>query len=81
MPVEANAETQEVAEVSTEQALMKRYCVACHNDRLVTGGVSFEGVDLTNVAAHADVLEKAVKKLRAGAMPPSRRPRPDPRRL
>ena len=78
MPVGANAQTEKVAEVSTEQALMKRYCVVCHNDRLVTGGVSFEGVDLTNVAAHADVLEKAVKKLRAGAMPPSRRPRPDP---
>ncbi len=75
---QAPSAATEAAEVSAEQALMKRYCVACHNDRLVTGGVSFEGVDLTNVAAHADVLEKAVKKLRAGAMPPSRRPRPDP---
>ena len=67
-------------EVSAEQAQMmtKRYCVACHNDRLLTGGVSFEGVDLTNVGPHAEVLEKAVKKLRAGAMPPRRRPRPDP---
>ncbi len=75
---QAPSAATEAAEVSAEQALMKRYCVACHNDRLVTGGVSFEGVDLMNVAAHADVLEKAVKKLRAGAMPPSRRPRPDP---
>ena len=68
-----------VAEASTEQALLKRYCVTCHNDRLVTGGVSLESVNLANVGPHAEILEKAVKKLRAGAMPPRRRPRPDPK--
>jgi len=58
--------------------LLDRYCVACHNDRLETGGLSLEAMDLTNVAADAAVWEKVVAKLRAGAMPPQPRPRPEP---
>ncbi len=57
--------------------LLDRYCVACHNDRLETGGLSLEAIDLTNVAGEAAVWEKVVSKLRAGAMPPQPRPRPD----
>ena len=59
------------------QELLDRYCIACHDDRLRTGGLSLEGVDLTDVAAEAAVWEKVVAKLRAGAMPPQPRPRPD----
>ena len=57
--------------------LLDRYCVACHDDRLRTGGLSLEGIDLADVAAEAAVWEKVVAKLRAGAMPPRPRPRPD----
>ena len=57
--------------------LLDRYCIACHDDRLRTGGLSLEGIDLTDVAAEAAVWEKVVAKLRAGAMPPQPRPRPD----
>lgn len=66
------------AQAQTERPLLQRYCVTCHNDRLETGGLSLDGVDPTNAAAHADVLERVVKKLRAGQMPPPRRPRPEP---
>ena len=59
------------------QALVGRYCVTCHNDRLETGGFSFEGLDVADVAAHPEAWEKVVRKLRAGAMPPRPRPRPD----
>jgi len=61
---------------SSEAALIERYCVTCHNDRLQTGNLSLEAVDITDAAAHADVWEKVVRKLRAGAMPPQPRPRP-----
>ena len=54
------------------------YCVRCHNERLSTAGVSLELVDLDEAGAHAEVLEKAVRKLRAGAMPPQGNPRPEP---
>ena len=59
------------------QELVDRYCVTCHNDRLETGGFSFEPLDVAAVAAHPEAWEKVVRKLRAGAMPPRPRPRPD----
>ena len=59
------------------QALIDRYCATCHNDRLDTGGFSFEELDVADVAAHPEAWEKVVRKLRAGAMPPRPRPRPD----
>jgi len=62
---------------SADQAVVERYCVTCHNDRLETGGLSLQGLDVSDVAAHRGVWEKVVRKLRAGAMPPRPRPRPD----
>lgn len=63
---------------ATEQrALLDQYCVGCHSDRLNTGGLSLEGLDLGSVARNAETWEKVVKKLLAGAMPPQPRPRPD----
>ncbi len=59
------------------QALVDRYCATCHNERLETGGFSFERLDVADVAAHPEAWEKVVRKLRAGAMPPRPRPRPD----
>ena len=56
---------------------IRRYCLACHNDRTRTAGLSLQGVDVGRVAAHAPVLEKVFRKLRAGEMPPADRPRPD----
>ena len=61
----------------SQQALIERYCVTCHNDRLETGGFSIERLDVTDVATHPEAWEKVVRKLRAGAMPPRPRPRPD----
>ena len=62
---------------AAEQALLDRYCITCHNDRLETGGLTLEGVDVADVAAHPELWEKVVRKLRTGAMPPRPRPRPD----
>src|SRR6185369_16294349 len=51
-------------------ATINRYCVPCHSDRLKTGGLSLEGVDVTTPSAHADIWEKVIRKLRTGTMPP-----------
>ncbi len=59
------------------RTLLDRYCVTCHNERLKTGGLMLDNVDLGQVDAHAEILEKVVRKLRAGQMPPPGRPRPD----
>ncbi|MEO8259932.1 MAG: DUF1592 domain-containing protein [Acidobacteriota bacterium] len=58
------------------KAFVDSYCVTCHNQRLKTAGLLLDGMDVTDVAAHAPEWEKVVVKLRAGLMPPSgvRRP-------
>jgi mono/diheme cytochrome c family protein len=58
-------------------ATIKQYCVACHNDRAKTGGVSFEGITPDSIGQHADVFEKAVRKLRGRVMPPPGSRQPD----
>ena len=65
------------AAAATEQALVDQYCLRCHNDRTLRGGLSLEGLGLDAVADHVEVWERAVRKLRAGAMPPTGAPRPD----
>jgi len=57
--------------------VLDQYCVTCHNDRLETGGLTLEGINLGDIAGNAELWEKVVQKLRAGAMPPQPRPRPD----
>ena len=59
------------------RALLDQYCVTCHNQRLQTAELMLDRVDLAQVGAHAEVLERVVHKLRSGQMPPEGRPRPD----
>jgi len=60
-------------------ALVAKYCVTCHNDRLKTGGLSLQTLDVAAPAAHAALWEKVIRKLRSGEMPPAAvRSRPDP---
>ena len=65
-----------------EQSLVNRYCLTCHNDRALQGGLSLEAAPLADVAGHAEVWERVVRKLRAGAMPRQGRrvPMPTPTR-
>ncbi|MCY4028411.1 MAG: DUF1592 domain-containing protein [Acidobacteria bacterium] len=58
------------------QRTIGRYCVTCHNDRLLTAGLSLDGLDLAQVGPHAELWEKVVTKLRTRTMPPVGRPRP-----
>ena len=60
-----------------ERALIDKYCVTCHNQRLKTAGLVLDGADLADVAKDAPTWEKVVRKLRAGSMPPVGLPRPD----
>ncbi len=75
MPVAAAAQPNPPA--PSVRTLIDQYCVTCHSERLQTGGLSLETVDVVDVASHAEVWEKVVKKLRAASMPPQPRPRPD----
>jgi len=59
------------------QAVLDQYCITCHNQRLRTGGLTLDSLDVTRPSANAQVWEKVIAKLRAGSMPPPGRPRPD----
>jgi hypothetical protein len=59
------------------KAVADRYCVSCHNDRLKTGGLSLQQVDFSDIPAHAEPLEKALRKIMVGAMPPLGAPKPE----
>jgi mono/diheme cytochrome c family protein len=60
-----------------DRSVVDKYCVTCHNQRLKTGGLALDSSELSNVAAHADVWEKVIRKVEAGMMPPAGVPRPD----
>jgi cytochrome c5 len=68
---------QQESPAATQQAVIDRYCVVCHSTKLHTGGLVLQNADLNNVPANAETWEKAIRKLRAGAMPPQGMPRPD----
>ncbi|MGE0447836.1 MAG: DUF1592 domain-containing protein, partial [Vicinamibacterales bacterium] len=66
--------------LAPQQALVKQYCVTCHTERnkANAGGFALDTVAFDDLAASAESLERVVRKLRAGLMPPPGRPRPDP---
>ena len=64
-------------DASTWRGVLDRYCVTCHNERLLTGNLALDDIDMEHVGADAEVWEKVLRKLRTQAMPPPRRPRPD----
>src|SRR5271168_5233082 len=65
------------APTTSERALVDKYCVSCHSDKLKTGGLSLESADMANIPAGAETWEKVIHKLSLGAMPPQGMPRPD----
>jgi cytochrome c5 len=66
-----------VTSAASERALLDKYCVTCHNQRLQTAGLLLDKLDPASMHDHAEVWEKVVRKLRAGMMPPAGMPRPD----
>ncbi len=64
-------------ESTAHRQLLTRYCVTCHSNRLKTAELSLEALDVSTPGNHPEVWEKVVRKLKAGAMPPTGRPRPD----
>ncbi len=80
------------SDVADHRALLDRYCVTCHNARMVGGtgdpasplvgqlrsvGLALDTLDLADIGAHAADWERVVRKMRGGVMPPAGRPRPD----
>ena len=82
LPVEARGAQQTVtdgpsAQADAQQAVLKKYCVTCHNQRRAVAGLTLDAAHLERPAAQADVWEKVIRKLRTRSMPPPGSPRPD----
>jgi len=58
------------------KALIDRYCVTCHNQKLKTAKLDLSALDLAHPDKDALTWERAIRKLRGGMMPPPGAPRP-----
>jgi mono/diheme cytochrome c family protein len=56
-------------------AFVQTHCVACHNDRAMSGGLSLSAATFDSLDNTA-IWEKVLHKIRTGQMPPAPRPRP-----
>src|SRR5438876_5546419 len=65
------------AKPAASRGLIDQYCLGCHNQKLKTAGVALDAVDLSKVDGHADVLERVLRKVRTGEMPPVGLPHPE----
>ena len=66
-------------DAASAEALVQRYCLACHTAAREARGlvpVAFDGLDAADLGADAAVWEQIVRKLRLGMMPPAGRRRP-----
>src|SRR5688572_17212807 len=68
---------QDISSPADASGIVKRYCVGCHNQRTKSANLTLEDVDFNDVGAHADRLEKVVRKMNARSMPPEGARRPD----
>jgi hypothetical protein len=54
-----------------------KYCIGCHNKRLHVAELVLEDRDTSKIGDEAELWERVVQKLSAGAMPPAGNRRPD----
>lgn len=63
--------------VESQRQLVDQYCAGCHNDNVKAGGFSWTEVDLEHPERSAERVEKIIRKVRVGMMPPAGSRRPD----
>ena len=70
-PADQPADPERVREI------LDTYCVACHNETVLTADLALDVLDVANPASAPERWEDVVRKLRTGTMPPGGVPRPD----
>lgn len=51
-------------------SLVRSTCVRCHSERRLRGNLSLEGFDIAAAEDNAEIIERMIRKVRAGMMPP-----------
>jgi len=62
---------------AADHALLAKYCNGCHNEKTKLGNLVLSTLDVADVGTNAERWELVTRKLRARAMPPPGRPRPE----
>ena len=70
------SEVRLTPDTTPARALVSKYCVTCHNERLKTANLLLDKTD-DHVANASDTWERVVVQLRGRSMPPANMPRPD----
>src|SRR5579863_1102799 len=68
--LQAQETAKPAAVTDPNRALVNRYCVGCHNQRLKTANLELDVIDITHPEKNALIWERAIRKLRGGMMPP-----------
>jgi hypothetical protein len=66
-----------VPPINPPRVFLDKYCITCHNQKLLTAGLALDSLDATHPSANAETWERVIAKLRAGSMPPPGMPRAD----
>jgi Protein of unknown function (DUF1592)/Protein of unknown function (DUF1588)/Protein of unknown function (DUF1587)/Protein of unknown function (DUF1585)/Protein of unknown function (DUF1595) len=75
---ESRAAVPAVPDAEAPSEVVENYCVMCHNDESKAGNMSLESFDVGHPEKDAPLAEQMIRKLRAGMMPPSFAPQPEP---
>jgi len=63
--------------VAAQNALVEEFCSTCHSKANKSGDLVLEGFNAGSPLVSAELLEKMIRKVRAGQMPPANAERPD----
>ena len=77
LPPAANEIAESAAAYQSQNRVIGQYCVRCHNDANRTADLSLESFDVARAHESAEIVEKMIRKLQAGMMPPPPLRRPD----
>lgn len=72
----AQQATRPAPAADPNRAVLDRYCVSCHNNRLKIANLQLDTLDFAHPEKDALTWERAIRKLRGGMMPPPGAPRP-----
>ncbi|MBP6716432.1 MAG: DUF1588 domain-containing protein [Acidobacteria bacterium] len=61
---------------AAQNALVEEYCSACHSRTAKSGDVVLDGFNVASPLLSAELLERMIRKVRAGQMPPANSERP-----
>jgi mono/diheme cytochrome c family protein len=76
-PSHAVPDGARVLTAADQTALVTTYCATCHSDRAKAGGLSLANFSAMQAQEQPELVEKIIRKLRAGMMPPAGAKRPD----